>query len=431
MPKLRLRSLRLAALAIAAIPLVARAQAAPAAASSDTPPSPSPSPVAGWDEFVESLRSLPERMLAKLPDAMRADPQVQQEVARLALESLATSALEAIGGDGDAPQFLPSIGQVLNVGQPNADTIYRSAALTPGATYRITGKRGTLALTVLAQVVPQGSPGAGARAHLDLSTLKTDAEGRYDVLVSAQKPNSYKGDWWELNPAATRLMLRMVSADWDKEQDPTIAIQRVDMPPARSRPSAAELERRVRALPKQVDFMALMFVDHVQKLADEGYVNKLKVFDVPFGALQGQFYYEGVYDLSDDEALIISSPIPKVCEYRSLILTNEIYETTDWINNHSSLNGAQAAADPDGKLRIVVSAKDPGVKNWLDTAGYPRGMIQGRWTGCDSQPIPEVEKVKLAAVKQAMPEGVATVTPKEREAIVRERKRAYQERPQW
>jgi hypothetical protein len=427
MPTRKLRTFGLAAVALAAIPLFARAgtpqqRPTPAAASSSVP---------GWNEFVDSLRTLPDRMLAMLPPGMQQDPQVQQEVARLALESLASSALDAIGADGDSPAFLPSIGEVLNVGQPNADTIYRSATLTPGGSYRIRGRRGSLNLAVIAQVVPQGSPGAGARAHLDLSALHVDKEGRFDVLVSASKPAGYTGDWWELNPAATRLMLRMVSSNWAHEADPTISIERVDKPVGRPRPSAKVLETRLRALPKAVDYLALMFVDHVEKLRQEGYTNKLKVFDVPFGALQGQFYYEGPYELADDEALIITSPVPSTCRYRSLILTNEIYETTDWINNHASLNAAQAAPDPDGKLRIVVSAKDPGVKNWLDTAGYPKGLIQGRWTGCDSQPIPEVQKVKVGDVLKSMPQGVATVTPEERQAILSERRRAYQERPLW
>jgi hypothetical protein len=414
--------LGLAAVALAAVP---------AFAAAPQPAPPAPSPVAGWGEFVDSLRSLPERMLAKLPEAMRSDPQVQQEVARLALEALASQSLDALAGDGDAPQFLPAIGQVLNVGQPNADTIYRSATLTPGASYRITGTPGTLALSVIAQVVPQGAPGAGARAHLNLATLKTDAQGRIDVLLSAKKPEGYAGDWWELNPAATRLMVRMVSADWGREVEPTLAIERTDRPVARPRPAAAELERRLRGLPRQVDYIALMFVDHVEKLRQEGYVNRLKVFDVPFGALAGQFYYEGVYDLADDEALIVESPVPAKCDYRSLILTNEIYETTDWYNNHSSLNGVQAPADPDGRLRIVVSARDPGVRNWLDTAGYAKGVIQGRWTGCDSQPIPAVQKVKVADVLKVLPKGAATVTPAQREEIVRERRRALQQRPLW
>ena len=199
----------------------------------------------------------------------------------------------------------------------------------------------------------------------------------------------------------------------------------------RPRPAAALLEQRLKALPRQVDFLALMFVDHHQQLRDQGFINRFKVFEVGAGALAGQFYYEGAYDLADDEALVVESPIPARCDYRSLILTNEIYETTDWYNNHSSLNLAQAAPDSDGRLRIVVAHKDPGVKNWLDTAGYRRGVVQGRWTGCDSQPMPEVKVVKLSRLKQALPADVAMVTPEQRQQIMRERRRALLERPLW
>ncbi|MEZ5743203.1 MAG: hypothetical protein R3D89_05595 [Sphingomonadaceae bacterium] len=389
------------------------------------------STVPGWQEFIDSLQTLPDRMLAKLPESRRGDPQIQQEVARLALESLASNALVAIAGDGDAPQFLPAIGQVLNVGQPNADTVYKSCIITPGASYRLRGRPGTLALAVMAQIIPQGAPGAGMRSHLNLADLKVDAQDRFDVLISAERPAGYDGDWWELNPAATQLMIRMVSADWGKEVDPTLSIERIEKPMGRPRPPAATLEERLRRLPLGTDYLALMFVDHFEKLREQGFVNTLKIMTLEFGALEGQFYYEGTYDLADDEALVIESPIPEKCDYRSLILTNEIYETIDWYNNHSSLNGAQAPADSDGKLRIVVSARDPGVLNWLDTAGHPRGIIQGRWTGCDSQPIPTVNKIRVADVQAAFPADVATVSPDERQAILRDRRAALMQRPIW
>lgn len=370
-------------------------------------------------------------MLAKLPEAQRKDPQVQQEVARLALEAIATSTLEAIGGDGDAPVFLPSIGQVLNVGQPNADTIYRAATITPGGSYRMRGKRGSLRLSVLAQVAPPTNPNDGPRAHLNLADLKADAEGRYDLLLSAERPEGYTGDWWKLDPKATRLMLRMVSADWGKEEEPTFSLERIDKPMARPRPPAAVLEQRLRTLPGAIDFIGPLFVDHVEQLRQEGYVNKLKSFQAPYGALAGQFYYEGAYDLADDEALIIESNVPAKCGYRSLILTNEIYETTDWHNNHSALNDTQAPVDKDGQLRFVVSARDPGVLNWMDTAGHPQGAIQGRWTGCDSQPIPVVTKVKFADVAKLLPKDTPRVTVEQRQEILRERRRALMERPYW
>jgi hypothetical protein len=418
--------LGLAAVALAALTWTARAGAAPA-----EPGPPASASVAGWQEFVESLRTLPDRMLAKLPEPMRKDPQMQQEVARLALEAVASQTLDALSGDGDSPQFMPSIGQVLNVGQPNADTIYRSANLAPGGSYRLRGERGDVSLAILQQVLPPTDPNRGAAAQLDLSTLKVDKDGRFDVLISPTKPAGYMGDWWELKPSAIRLMVRFVSADWNKEVEPTLAIERVDKPAGRPRPSAAFLEQRLRALPQGIDFIAQLFVDHVDKLRKEGVVNQLKIFHPPFSILKGQFYYEGTYDLKDDEALIIESDIPAKCDYRSLILTNEIYETTDWYNNHASLNGAQAGPDPDGKLRIVVSPKDPGAKNWLDTSGYPTGIIQGRWVGCDSEPIPNVRKVKVADVLKVLPKGVATVTPEQRQAILRERRRQLQERPLW
>jgi hypothetical protein len=389
-----------------------------------------PSSVAGWDEFIERLRTLPDRMLAKLPAAKRSDPQFQQEIGRLALEALASTAIGTIGGDSDFPVFLPSLGQLLNVGQPNADTIYRSARVSPGGTYRIRGRKGSLNQVVLGQVAPHV---AGAtRSHFDINSLDVDERGHFDLLLSEQRPEGYDGAWWQLAPGANMLSLRMVSMDWENEESPTFAIERVDIPMRHPRPPAAVLEQRLRAMPNTVDFMGLMFVDHVEQLRQEGYVHKFKEFDVaPIGGLVGQFYYETVYELEDDEALIIESPVPEICPYRSLILTNEIYETIDWINNHSCMNGAQAQPDSDGMLRFVVSAKDPGVKNWLDTAGHPTGAIQGRWTNCDSQPFPSIRKVAFADVLKELPADTAMITPQERDQVLRNRRAAFVQRPQW
>jgi len=418
-------------LALLAAGLAAVAPAVAKAAEGQASP-PTGSAVPGWNELIAHLADLPDRMLAKLPEAMRKDPQVQQEVARLALEALTSQSLDALGGDVDAPEFLPSISYLLNVGQPNADTIYRSARIDGTGTYRLRGTRGSLKLAVIAQVVPRNAETGSGRAHIDLSEVKTDRQGRFDILLSATRPAGYKGEWWELRPAANRLMFRMVSSDWAHEKAPSVAIERLDKPAGRPRRTAADLEKRLRGLPQSVDFLALMFVDHVEKLRQEGYINKLKSFDITSaGGLAGQFYYEGAYDLGDDEALIVESEIPKTCRYRSLILTNDIYETTDWYNNHASLNDAQAPADSDGKMRIVVANRDPGIANWLDTSGHPRGLIQGRWTGCDTQPIPTVTKVPLASLRDHLPRDVATVTPEQRQTIIRERRTAQLLRPLW
>src|ERR1700757_1077891 len=168
--------------------------------------------VAGWAEFAETLRSLPARMLAKLPEPMRHDPQIQQEIGRLALESLASCAIDTIGGDGDAPVFLPTIGQVLNIGQPNADTIYRSTRITPGGSYRLRGVRGSLNQFKISQVIPRSAETGAGRAHLDLNAVPVDEHGKFDILVSPTRPAGHTGQWWELGAHATRLMVRMVGS---------------------------------------------------------------------------------------------------------------------------------------------------------------------------------------------------------------------------
>ena len=61
---------------IVSLASAAHAEAAPAASSGQAPS------IAGWDGFVNGLRDLPAQMLAKLPEAQRGDPQVQQEIGR-------------------------------------------------------------------------------------------------------------------------------------------------------------------------------------------------------------------------------------------------------------------------------------------------------------------------------------------------------------
>lgn len=405
------------------------------------PPAPQPGDagqsVPGWDAFLDGLRDLPDRILAKLPEDQRNDPQVRAEVGRLALSAIAAGTIDALASDPDHPVFIPQLNNYITVGQPNADTNYRSAKIAPGGTYRLRGLRGTMNQARIAEMAPPAKPAVpGApskpRPVHDINALTVDAEGRYDVVLSPVRPEGYTGDWWQSDPATISLLVRMVGSQWGKEKEPTLSIERLDVPAARLRPSAQVLESKLRSIPASAGFIAPLLVDRPGKLRAEGFVNKLKAVDFnALGGLAGQFYFEGAYDLKEDEALIVETPVPEECTYNSLILTNEIYETTDWYNNLSSLNGAQTKVDEDGVLRVVVSAKDPGVPNWLATAGYPSGMIQGRWMECSTQPVPQVRKVALSQVRKHLPKGTDTVTPEQREQLIRDRRATLQQRPLW
>ncbi|MDY0069844.1 MAG: hypothetical protein RBR91_08020 [Porticoccaceae bacterium] len=387
-----------------------------------------------WSSFVAKLGPLEQRMLDKLPERLRADPAIRQRAWRLLLMASARTGIDALVGDRRYPMFVPEINLAINLYQPNADTIYKSALIEPEGTYRITGKRGTILFAKLGQLGPDmirtGQP-SGPLSYLDLDEV-ADKGGDFSVIISPEKPAGYDGHWWQLDPQAVKLMLRQVGYDWAREEDTRIAIERLDTPAARPAPSAEQMNAALAELPTMIGNAATFFVAHVEKMRNEGYINKLKVYDLTqMSGLTGQSYYEGAYEIADDEALIVSVKVPELCKYWSLILTNDLYETTDWYNNHSSLNGAQARLDSDGYFRAVISAKDPGVHNWLDTAGFASGAIQGRWLECSGAPIPDVQKVALDEVKKHLPADTALVTPAEREDIIRARRAAFQQRRLW
>lgn len=388
-----------------------------------------------WNRMLDGLRDLAPQIIAKLPEHLRDDPQMQLEAGRLLLEALAVRSIDAVAPGGDHPMFLPALNMVLNIYQPNADTVYRQTQITPGGSYRLRGRKGSLSIAKIGMYGPPAGGGSiRALGYHDLNDLPGGPDAPFDVILSPVRPEGYDGDWWELNPNTSMLNLRQVAYDWATERDPLLSIERIDIPPARSRPAARDIVQRLNRLVPATAHTALLLIDHVEELRRGGYVNDaFKEWDVVggFGGLFGQFYYETVYDLNDDEALVIETDYPDQVAYASLLLTNEVFETTDWYNNHSSLNGAQWHRNGDGKLRVVVSAKDPGVHNWLDTAGYPSGVIQGRWTDATSTPMPTARKVPIAEVMQHLPADMRMVTPQERDRIIRDRRAQFQQRVLW
>lgn len=391
-----------------------------------------------WTGFTDALRQVGDKMQARLPARLANDAHTRQEAMRLILAATARELLDVLGSDPSHPTFMPSLNATLNIFQPNADTLYLKAVVSGAGSYRLSGQSGSVRIASLAQfgtltgeVALTDSPSAlQALAHHDLNTLQVDDQGRFEVLLSPERPQEWDGDWWQIEPGTGYLMFRQVAADWTHEQDWRVSIERIDTPVRRSRVSESELSQRLDRLATEIGNTALSFVTRVEDLRSDGYINRMKTMHVP-GALQGQFYYEGAFELAPSEALVIEVEVPDTCLYWSMLLVNDIYETIDWVNNQSSLNDTQARVDADGRLRFVLSSEDPGVPNWLDPAGYLCGGFQGRWTGASDTPIPTVTRVPVSAVRDFLPSDTPVITPEQREDAIRQRRRAWQSRPVW
>jgi hypothetical protein len=68
-------------------------------------------------------------------------------------------------------------------------------------------------------------------------------------------------------------------------------------------------------------------------------------------------------------------------------------QSLDYRYHRVSLNHAQATLEPDGSFRLVVAHRDPGMPNWISTAGHRDGVVFCRWLQAEALPDQPVSRV--------------------------------------
>ncbi|HXR35002.1 MAG TPA: hypothetical protein VN754_03600, partial [Candidatus Binataceae bacterium] len=203
--------------------------------------------------------------------------------------------------------------------------------------------------------------------------------------------------------------------------------------PIQPRPlSAAEIARRLEQLAAYPLRLAGFALDYGKGQRERGLINKLEHDDwAGRGGLAGQHYYQGIFRIGSDQALIVETELPQRVRYWNIQLNDPLWNTIDWFNHQSSLNGGQAILDPDGRFRAVISLKDPQVPNWLDPGGHQEGSVMLRWTEASSGPEPALKLVSLSELRQHLPETTVVVTTAMRQETLRKRRRGAQLRRRW
>lgn len=279
--------------------------------------------------------------------------------------------------DPARPSIVPIVGPTRKFGGDNSDAFYHFAALDPARTYRVRGQRGDavyLSLTVY------GGPSDGRWSTRIVSTLNDramhfGADGTFDVVLA---PREHPGDWMRLEPDAVCLVTRDYLVDPTRDRQASWRIEALEpVPPPR--PADAEVAARFRAAANFVRDML-----NICPLAfDASRLNAIEepypVPQVTYGWAAGDAAYAmGSFDLGDDEALVVEGTSPP-CAFWNMCLWNPFLQTYDYRHERVTINGGQVAHESDGSWRIVIAARDPGVANWVSTAGHRRGRIWFRW----------------------------------------------------
>ncbi len=163
----------------------------------------------------------------------------RQEMNQYVLGSVANGYLNYVRSDPAHPTFTPLWNYGFNYGGPNPDYAYMFTLLDPKGTYRISGFRGTSRFVEITQqngdftsrAVYDATAKNSPSPTNDLDQLKLDENRYFSVILSAERPAGYNGDWWPLMPTTMSLLMRKAMADWKREIDPRIAIDRLDEAP--------------------------------------------------------------------------------------------------------------------------------------------------------------------------------------------------------
>jgi hypothetical protein len=301
------------------------------------------------------------------------------------------------------------------------DCIYTGAPLRGGETYRLWGRRGSARYVGL-----QSMAGMASSANVLLDDLDLGPEGEVELVLSAQRQ---EGNWLPIADKATTLVVRHFFYDWDTEEASDLSIERI-AGRAERRADPAEDPRAItaRQLIALGDFVGANLEFFLQFSRPEVPNTFLPPLDgTAMGAAAENRPVIGSWRLGPEEALLLEVRPPEGL-YWSFSLGNPWWETIDYGRHQSSLNGHQAAVDDDGVVRAVVAHADPGVANWLDTAGHSEGPVILRCVRTTTAPVPAATVVDLSDLPSVLPDGTRRVTPEERRTTLEARRLAVSRR---
>lgn len=352
-----------------------------------------PDPATAWRDFCAKLADAGEVILASdVPD----DPLIRAEGFRY-LSRLTKLALEQYveASDPDFPFFYKLSHETGKIGADNPDNVYWNASIRGTNDYRITGKRGSMFyFSIVANAMRYHIDGS---AHATGQLLDSDVEwgpdGEVEIIASC---NPQQGNWLRLEPDASVIVLRQSALDRHNERGGEFRIERIGGPAV---PETLTAERLATGLSTSAQFVrgiASTFADWTRLFRQ--HPNSFPEIDQSMfqkgGGAKDIYYAHAYWQIAEDEAWVIEVTPPE-CYYWNFQLDNWWMESLDYRFRQISVNKHSARLEPDGSLRIICAARDPGVGNWIDTCGHKEGTALLRWAGASEYPLPSARIVKL------------------------------------
>ena len=268
--------------------------------------------------------------------------------------------------------------------------------------------------------------GMASSANVLLDELDLGPDGEVELVLSADR---FDGNWLPIADSATALVVRHFFYDWNSEVASSLRIERIG--PKEETGAREPVDPRA-VLARQLVALGDFVVANLEFFLGFARPETPNTFLPPLdgtamGAAAENRPVIGSWQLSPEEALVVEVEEPRGL-YWSFSLGNPWWETIDYARHQSSLNGYQAEVDDDGVVHAVIAHHDPGVANWLDTAGHGSGPVILRCVRTETAPVPTTTVVPFSQLEKRLPSGMRRVAPEERLAIIAARRRAVSAR---
>ncbi len=308
----------------------------------------------------------------------------------------------------DFPYFVQSTGPYTKMGLDNPDTLYFHAYLRDDAEYVVSGRRGSTADLSFQVLKGDYSPVEvpDSLSAFDDRAIEIDEDGTFTLRFGARTGRNC----FRLGAGSSMLLVREVYSDWSRERRGTISIRREDRAGWAPPPAGTDaLAKRYGVAGKILLSRLRTFLAFPEWFYLGEPVNTMTPPRPTPGGLATQFSSAGHFGLAQDQAMIVTVPAAgrDAAPYQGIQLGSMWYVSLDYINHQTSLTADQARADPDGRLRFVISERDPGVANWLELTGRRRGYVQIRWQRLTRELTPDdgpqAEVVPFTQIAERLP----------------------------
>lgn len=383
-----------------------------------------------WDDFCDTLK-VAGRHLAQFGDEPSDIDRAEwyrflSRVTRSSFERLLENA------EPTRPRLRDMVWrQSINVQTPDQDHLM--CQFDEARDYRITGTRGTIpyfVMAVLSAPAPD-HPGAEDWAPLgfagleafDPSNLKTrgflasqqvdvDGDGRFEIVLSQNDPGDGV-NWIQLTPDTNCMMVRLVWSDRETQIAPSFHIERMDG--AKPEPVDAALMADNLAWSAQAVLGYAELVRNWWRGNQGNFSAKLNRLDysraqyLSNGGVADRHVAFGGWEKPLDEALVLEFT-PPPCEYWNFQLCNMWQENLDTFEDGNGwINNARHVAEADGKVRVIIAERDPGLGgNWVNSFGHDKGIWGLRLVQTTDTAEVDLWRLPLAELEA---EGLAALDP--------------------